>query len=106
MTVRKTLLLSAIVAVCALPAVSYADFTVIQTGPPVIQTNPPVPVYEQVPAPREGFVWIPGHFRMDGDQQVWISGYWQRDPNYGVIIRERYRDEEHHWWNRHHRDDD
>ena len=37
---------------------------------------PPPPRYEVVPAPRTGYLWAPGHYRLVNDQYVWIPGQW------------------------------
>ena len=38
---------------------------------------PPAPVYEVVPAPRAGYVWAPGHYRLINDRYVWTPGHWE-----------------------------
>src|SRR5262245_61281110 len=39
--------------------------------------SPPPPLrYEAVPAPRGGYVWAPGHWRLVRDQYVWFPGQW------------------------------
>jgi len=38
---------------------------------------PPAPVYEAVPAPRAGYVWAPGHYRLVNDRYVWNPGHWE-----------------------------
>jgi hypothetical protein len=109
MYARKALISCAIAAACALPAVSHADYT-------VIQSNPPVTVYEPGPTARD---WVPGYWRWEGGRQVWVEGHFvsttpayregnvvvYRDPDYYRPYRYRERDEEHHWWNRRHDDD-
>ena len=49
--------------------------------------SPPPPVrYEVVPAPRAGYVWAPGHWRLVNDQYVWIGGQWyQARPGYRYV---------------------
>ena len=38
---------------------------------------PPAPVYEAVPAPRAGYLWAPGHYRLVNDRYVWSPGHWE-----------------------------
>ena len=46
-------------------------------------TAPPAPLYEVVPAPRPGMVWVPGHWEWRGHRHVWMAGYWlQARPGY------------------------
>jgi hypothetical protein len=46
---------------------------------------PPPPLrYEVVPAPRAGYVWAPGYWRLAHNQYVWAPGRW-------VVTRPGYR---------------
>ena len=50
-----------------------------------IQLNfgPPPARYEVVPAPRRGYVWVPGYWDWRGHHHAWISGGWVRErPGY------------------------
>jgi WXXGXW repeat (2 copies) len=51
---------------------------VVRIGPP-----PPRPV-EVVPAPREGFVWVPGYHRWNGRRYVWVGGAYRRPVHRGA----------------------
>jgi hypothetical protein len=43
---------------------------------------PPAPV-EIVPAPRVGFVWVPGVYEWRHHHHVWVEGHWVRErPGY------------------------
>jgi hypothetical protein len=42
----------------------------------MVQPAPPAPIYEAVPAPREGYVWTPGHYEWRNGQYVWMSREW------------------------------
>ena len=37
------------------------------------------PVVEVIPAPREGYIWVPGHYENRGTHQVFIAGHWIKD---------------------------
>jgi hypothetical protein len=43
-------------------------------GPVYVQVPPPPPRAEPAPVLRPGQVWVPGHWRWDGRQHVWVSG--------------------------------
>jgi hypothetical protein len=66
---------------------------------------PPPPVrYEAVPAPRAGYVWAPGHWRLANDQYVWQGGQWyQARPGYRYVPDnwERYTDNGRERWRYH-----
>lgn len=48
-----------------------------------VQIGPPAPRVEQVPPPRRGYVWSPGHWEWRGNQHVWIQGnYLRARPGY------------------------
>jgi YXWGXW repeat-containing protein len=44
-----------------------------------IDIAPPAPRYEVVPAPRAGFVWMPGYWDWRGNRHVWTRGHWERE---------------------------
>jgi hypothetical protein len=68
----KKILLATLVAAsaAAIPVASYAQRQVI------VNVAPPAARQEAVPAPRRGFVWVPGHHEWRQRQHVWISGHW------------------------------
>jgi hypothetical protein len=43
-------------------------------GLTVVQVQPPAPRVEDIPAPREGYVWAPGYWSWDGANYVWVEG--------------------------------
>jgi hypothetical protein len=59
----------------------YTQPQVIYTQPQVIYTQPapPAPIYEAVPAPREGWVWTPGFYDWRDGRYVWTSGRWAQE---------------------------
>jgi hypothetical protein len=44
-----------------------------------ITVAPPAPRVVAVPAPRRGYVWVPGHWRWNGHRHVWVDGHWVRE---------------------------
>lgn len=48
---------------------------------------PPLPVYEQPPAPAEGYLWTPGYWAWDdGDgDYYWVPGTWVLAPQPGYL---------------------
>lgn len=46
-----------------------------------VDTAPPAPRYESIPAPRSGYVWAPGYWNWDGGRHVWIAGHWETARN-------------------------
>jgi hypothetical protein len=103
---RKTLLAAALAAGALMglaplaqaePAVvagtgAYAGTTVY--GYPgqtvLVQPAPPAPIYEAMPAPREGYIWTPGHYAWDNGRYVWQGGHW-------VAARPGYAWQAAHW---------
>lgn len=99
---RKTLLAAALTAASlmgfanvaqAVPAVVATPGTYPSSGPvysypgpaPVysapgqvvmVQPAPPAPMYEAVPASREGYIWAPGHYVWDNGRYLWRPGEW------------------------------
>ena len=48
---------------------------------------PPLPSYYQPPCPGYGFIWTPGYWAWDGDQEdyFWVPGTWVRPPRIGYL---------------------
>src|SRR5258706_13389076 len=44
-----------------------------------VNIAPPAPRYEVVPAPRGGYVWVPGYWDWRGNHHVWARGHWERE---------------------------
>jgi WXXGXW repeat (2 copies) len=80
MLMRKLILGGLIVATLggvSIPAAARAnvDFYV-NFGPPPVR-------YEFVPAPRVGFVWVPGYWDWRYNRHHWVGGHWVRHrPGY------------------------
>jgi hypothetical protein len=74
MTTRKLILatLATLAIAAALPASARTtvDF--------YVNVAPPTPVVEVVPAPRHGFVWVPGVWEWRHHHHVWVGGHWVR----------------------------
>lgn len=50
-----------------------------------IGVPPPAPIYEVVPAPRPGYVWMPGYWDWDDHyhKHAWKKGRWEHErPGY------------------------
>jgi hypothetical protein len=49
-----------------------------------VQAPPPAPIYEAVPAPRQGYLWAPGHYTWENGRYIWRGGEWMATrPGYG-----------------------
>jgi hypothetical protein len=71
---RKILLASLVaVSFTSVPLASFAQRQVI------VQVAPPAPRQEAVPAPRRGYVWVPGHYEWKNRRHQWVGGYWLRE---------------------------
>lgn len=65
-----------------LSAVSFAQVSIaIRIGPPAL------PVYEQPPCPAEGYIWTPGYWAYDYDNNdyYWVPGTWVPAPEPGFL---------------------
>ena len=68
-------LVAATLAASAMPATARTDI-VVNVAPPPLR-------YEVVPAPRVGYVWVPGYWEWRRHRHVWIAGHWTRHrPGY------------------------
>ncbi|QJE02683.1 BcpO-related WXXGXW repeat protein [Massilia forsythiae] len=70
----KSLTLAALIALGAatapLPSLAAGQVNLF------IDTAPPAPLVERIPAPRHGYVWAPGHWEWNGRRHTWARGYW------------------------------
>ena len=69
--------LAGVSLVAAVPAAFAHGGVAVQIG--VIP--PPVPVVAYVPAPRYGYVWVPGYRVWHRDHYVWTRGHWVRQKH-------------------------
>ena len=65
--------------IAALLASSAAVFTLPASAEIYVNIAPPAPRYEVVPAPRAGYVWVPGYWDWRGNRHVWAKGHWERE---------------------------
>jgi hypothetical protein len=96
-SVRKALLLHALIRgttaaafILAVTGVGNAAIIVRRSGPPlpvmlsrpyvatrpVVWIAPPAPRVFVAPAPRPGWIWSPGYWRWNGGAYVWVGGIW------------------------------
>ena len=84
---------TAVLVSASVPALAYTvwpdvDFEwYANVGKPLVGTT--VEVY---PAPREGYIWAPGHWETRGTTPVWVNGQWIADDynqQLAIAIRDR-----------------
>jgi len=44
-----------------------------------VNVPPPAPLVEVVPAPRPGWMWVPGYWEWRGHRHAWVGGHWVRE---------------------------
>ena len=59
-----------------------SEYQAVADTPP-----PPLPVYDQPPIPRYGYVWTPGYWDWsdDADDYYWVPGTWVEPPDTGLL---------------------
>ena len=63
----------------------------------VVQVAPPPPRAEAVPAPRRGYVWVPGYWDWRGNRHVWVAGSWMREKHGYHYQQPRWEEHDGHW---------
>ena len=63
-----------------------------------VSVAPPPVQYEVVPAPRMGFVWVPGIWEWRSHRHVWVGGHWVRSRPGHVYHRPRWYDHNGRWY--------
>jgi hypothetical protein len=82
--IRMLAMAIALVGTAALPGVAPAQVSIgISVGFP----PPELPVYEQPICPGEGYLWTPGYWAWDDDDQdyYWVPGTWVLAPEPGYL---------------------
>jgi hypothetical protein len=85
---------AALISACAVQTRVYAPAPVVSAevavpGAAVAVTAqeapPPLPDYEQPPAPADGYLWTPGYWGYGGGGYYWVPGTWVQPPTVGVL---------------------
>ena len=63
-------LMAATLAASALPAAARSEI-IVNVAPPPVR-------YEGVPAPRAGWIWVPGYWDWRHHRHFWVAGHWSR----------------------------
>jgi len=89
---KRKLLLGAIVSASlgavALPAAAAGIY---------VDIAPPAPRYEVTPAPRAGYVWIPGYWDYEGHRHVWRKGHWEHERHGYTWVPSRWEQRDGKW---------
>jgi hypothetical protein len=64
-----------------------AEITQAQVGVSISIGPPAIPVYVQPPCPADGYLWTPGYWAYDYDDNVyyWVPGVWIAPPEIGFL---------------------
>ena len=77
---KRKLLLASLATLSLAAALPAAARTSVEF---YVNAAPPAPIVEYVPAPRVGWVWVPGAWEWRRHRHVWIGGHWVRaHPGY------------------------
>ena len=84
---RAIFLIRSLFLALFLPAASAASFGQVSIGISVGFAPPPIPVYEQPICPHEGYIWTPGYWAWDPDDEdyYWVPGTWVEAPEVGLL---------------------
>jgi hypothetical protein len=82
--IRLTAIVGILLVGLALPGTASAQVAVEFS---VGFAPPPLPVYEQPICPGEGYIWTPGYWAWDDDDQdyYWVPGTWVEAPQVGYL---------------------
>jgi len=62
-----------------------------------VRTAPPPPREEAVPAPRRGYVWVPGYWDWNGRRHMWHGGVWMKERRGYVYTQPAWVEHEDRW---------
>ena len=109
MKFRKSLLV--VLCVASLGLVS-APLTASAAAAIYLNVEPPPARHETVPAPRRGYLWVPGYWNAKGNRHVWQIGHWERQRTGYYFTQPKWTQRDNRWqlergrWNRGDRDGD
>jgi hypothetical protein len=93
LVLASTIALSA--CVIAPPPRMAAGPTVIVRAP----IQPPPPRVEVIPpAPRQGYLWIPGYWHWEANRHRWIDGHWEQHREHEHWVDHRWERDDHDQW--------
>ena len=85
-------LVAATLAASAMPAAARTDI-VVNVAPPPLR-------YEVVPAPRVGYVWVPGYWDWRRHRHLWVAGHWTRHRHGYVYAPAAWVERDNRWYYR------
>ena len=69
----------------------------VLAGDIVSETAPPPPRAEHPPAPRDGYVWSPGHWEYPANRFVWVAGSYISERYGARWVADRWEADGSHW---------
>jgi hypothetical protein len=91
MKFRKSLLVvlcAASVGAVALPASSATVY---------LSVAPPTARHEYTPAPRAGYLWVPGYWDVHGGRHAWTNGHWERQRRGHTYVQSSWKQHDNRW---------
>ena len=85
-------LCAATIGIASLPLASQAAVDVY------FDAAPPAPRVEVTPAPRHGYVWVPGYWDARGHRHVWQRGHWERARHGYTYHNPRWVERDNRWY--------
>lgn len=67
------------ILIASMLAASLVSVAVPASAAIIVQIAPPAPRVELVPAPRRGYMWVPGYWDWRGKRHVWVKGSFLRE---------------------------
>lgn len=94
MNLRKTAvtaIIAATMGLAAIPATSVAADVYLRVAPPA-------PRVEVVPAPRAGYLWVPGYWDARGHRHHWVKGHYERERRGYRFSEPRWVERDNRWY--------
>ena len=70
---------TAAIASASVPALAWTVWPDVDFGWYANVGRAVAPAAEEMPAPREGYIWSPGHWERRDHREAWVAGHWVRD---------------------------
>jgi hypothetical protein len=100
------------IVLAAIVAASFGSIVAPATAAVIVQVAPPPQRFEATPQPRNGYVWVEGHWNWSHNHHQWVSGTWIRARHGYSYTQPTWQERNGHWhqqpgaWSRGDRDGD
>ena len=85
------------ILIASMLAASLVSVAVPASAAIIVRIAPPAPRVELVPAPRRGYMWVPGYWDWRGKRHVWVKGAFLRERQGYRYVQPAWQERDGRW---------